>query len=167
MARVHKLLQVKFGDITAVAHLALLCTSSYSYDEAATGVPKGSDVIIMQCMREWGYLGLTITPVLIRHWVTVMEYEDHGYDKFETLRVVRASKGDLLAAVLGTPPEAAPPRHVVVVPRGAGDALAKAYRAELGSVVHTGNDGRSGYEDSRYWTCVIAGSRAPADPAPE
>ena len=135
--------------------VAVLCTSSYSYDEIRLGVPKASDVVIERHMRAWGCTDLCIVPVLVRHVMeTDMDEHVHGA---QTVEVVRATKQDLHACIAGEAPAQLAHKHIVLIPAGAGDALHKTFSEEQELIEHTGNEARPGYEDNRYWTCVIAG----------
>ena len=149
MARVRKILDKQPPQL--LAHVALLCTSSYSYEEAAMGKPKGSDVVLMQHMEDWGYIDLCIVPVLIRHHV-IWDYETLGryHDPLqeECLQVVRASKADLQACIAGSPP-ATLIKHLVVIPYSAGEVVQETFTEYEKPEEYTGNETADGYEDSR------------------
>ena len=99
---------------------------------------------------------MTIIPVLIRQKVITSFDEPLAT---ECLQIVRACKTDLEACLAGSPPEKLrPAKYLVIVPYGAGDVLKEAFNEVVDEVEHCGNEPADGYEDSRYWTCVIAGN---------
>ena len=122
MTRVRRLLDSQ--ESQPVRHVALLCMSSYSYDEVAMGVPKGSDVVLMQHMQSWGYRDIAIVPVLVRHRFNV--YSEKPKDGSE-LAVVRATKEDLLTCVSGGAAAVLPVQYLVIAPDGASQVLRKAF----------------------------------------
>ena len=128
------------------------------------GEPKGSDVVLRQHLQDWGYGDLAIVPVLIRH-DTITSFEERGgaLSWTERLQVVRACKADLQTCLLGSPAVALPMKYLVIVPYSASTVLQAAFSSVVEAEEHAGNEAADGYEDSRYWTCVITGSLLAAD----